>query len=251
MELGADMFEYCTNLVTVSIPSSIEYIPEDAFAGCPLFEDNSFGAELLPESLEDRFESLPIHRVCYFPSLGTPMNYIDLDSLSDSCDYSMDAFGMTPLHILATSGHLSPDLMVAVLDKYPSEILWRKDQHDKTAIDYLLWNKSPRAIPLIRITLERMIGASVGPHGLEEWNRALSLQAESVATCRFMERSIEYKEFYKLQYRFWKLEVTSVVELALWKKRMGPDPIISVEDRDTCHSLCGTDSVIPNVAGFL
>lgn len=251
MEIGVEMFEYCTNLVTVSIPSTIDYIPEDAFSGCPLFEDNtSSEGEDLPESLKDRFESLPIHKMCYYPTSDALISSANLDSISESNEYSVDAFGMTPLHIIATSGHLLPYLVVAVLDKYPPDILWRKDRHEKTAMDYLLWNGSPRVFPLIQIILERMIAASLGPYCLEEWKGALFIQAESVATSDFSARSVEYNEFCRLKDEYWKMEAVSVLELALWNKRMGPDPISS-EDRAACHALCGTDSVIPNVVRYL
>ena len=158
---------------------------------------------------------------------------------------------MTPLHILATSGHFVPDLLTTILDKYPADILWRKDFHDKTAMDYYLWNKSPRVVPLIQITLQRMIAEWLGPHCLQEWKSALSLRADSVVHCNFEERSNKYQEFCTLQDQLWKKEVTSVLELALWNLKMGPDIVLDAADRVTFHSICGTDSVIPNVAQYL
>mmetsp|Transcript_8804 Transcript_8804/g.21074 ORF Transcript_8804/g.21074 Transcript_8804/m.21074 type:complete len:548 (+) Transcript_8804:86-1729(+) len=259
LSLGLGCFTGCTALVTVSLYTRI---PDDLeFDAC--FEDCT--SLRLPVSrplsiLQDRFADLPIHEGCYHASTTTVdevSRRIKATSMFTDEKNAKDCFGMTPFHIVATSPTLSADLLELLLDEYPVDVLGHKDVNDTTMMDYLLKNGSPRAVPLIKMVLERAVLAQMPRFGLGLWRSELSLQVESMDwNGDFEVRRRCLDGLLAALSRCVTFEGSTVLELALWKWKTKSSLNDSGNkrrkvDRECCGTLNGADVVIPNVVEYL
>jgi len=284
MELGSEVFRSCSSLVNVSIPSTttVDGIPEDLFRECPLLE---LPAEMLTaaedddndqDPLQDRYANLPIHEVCYQVSrttvddLKARLKTVASSSSNDAKkDCLVDAFGMTPLHILATSSILRTDLLEVLLDHYSDhllEIVSQKDCHKKTMMDYLLAHGSfNQALPMIQMALQyTVVDTIMSGWGLERWRTDMALHLESMQwTDSEAQRRQSVTQVLAKKLAPWiQVEVTSILELVLWKMQIddstmqddddpSPPPTTTMVDRQSCRMICKADDVISNVVGFL
>mmetsp|Transcript_27228 Transcript_27228/g.58357 ORF Transcript_27228/g.58357 Transcript_27228/m.58357 type:complete len:490 (-) Transcript_27228:298-1767(-) len=100
-------------------------------------------------SLRNRFDGLPLHRICYYHSYDTAevairglMNELEQSS---SRQRGQDCLGMTPLHILACSTNHHLDMYQMLLSRHP-EYLITKDAWGDMPLMYVLWGRAPRGI---------------------------------------------------------------------------------------------------------
>eukprot|EP00980_Cylindrotheca_fusiformis_P029795 scaffold23864_cov103-Cylindrotheca_fusiformis.AAC.1 len=132
--IGYQAFARCKQLKNVRLPriaDSMEEsarfaISEDVFLGCDKLH------EIYPTSLhsvlDDRFNGLPIHELCYFqtstPSkMESSATYLEiLDRMALMSVRQRDAFGMTPLHILALSTVPNLSLCQALCETQPDDL---------------------------------------------------------------------------------------------------------------------------------
>ncbi|KAL3934613.1 MAG: hypothetical protein SGBAC_009703 [Bacillariaceae sp.] len=253
MELQSGVFQYCSALANVSVPSNVDKIPY-LFHFCPLLEQENLD-ESNQDRLQDRYANLPIHELCYHVSRAT------VDSLqarlTTSSNLQMDAFGMTPLHILATSANLRTDLLKVLLEHFPFETVSQKDHHGKTMMDYLLAHDASKAVPMIQMALKFTVNAIIPDSSLEGWRTKMALRImESIRWNGDAEARLQRGTEVLAKLRtLVQVEVTSIVELVLWKMKLGksirpPDPV-PVVDRESCRMVCKADDVISNVVGFL
>ncbi|CAJ1945289.1 unnamed protein product [Cylindrotheca closterium] len=262
LELGEAVFLRCNALVNVSIPSAVNKIDNEAiFHGCPLWDD-----EGTDDPLQDRYANLPIHEACYQASRMTVDDLKTQLAVSSSNEKTclVDAFGLTPFHIIATSSKLRTDLMSVLLDHYPLEIVSQKDRNEKTMMDYLLAHTSSNANPMIQMVqmvLKYTLNFIMSRWGLKQWRTKIALQME--------QRSIEWNhksvvQILKSLTTFFQAEVTSILELALWKIKIISNSTLQDDpssrrqeeekeevDRESCRMICKADVVISNVVGFL
>ncbi|CAJ1955651.1 unnamed protein product [Cylindrotheca closterium] len=286
-------FSQCQSLVTVSIPSSMDGSMAHAFSDCERLQlpppppplqkslehgENGNDHNAVPNKLHDRFHELPVHKVCYHASHST------LEDMRQALDDShggdsttttttttstlretlVDAYGMTPCHIVATSSKLPLDMFELVLDRYHRNIMCVRDCHGKTMMDYLIMHRSNKAIPLIQTALQKAItGCWTNGWGLTEWKLDLLHRVESKmlpADCDIKMRREQLDEILdRLEY-YREMEATSILELALWKMAMnnqqqkfhslssGQKQYFSLlMDRASYRLRCGLDVVLSNV----
>jgi hypothetical protein len=102
-------------------------------------------------SLRNRFDGLPLHRICYYHShdpaevairnlsseLGTQSS-----SISRASRGNIDCVGMTPLHILACSTKHHLDMYQMLISRYPEHLIIEDVWHDIPLL-YLLWGQAP------------------------------------------------------------------------------------------------------------
>ena len=158
-------FARCCSLLIINIPSSVTEIEEHAFEDCNLLRNvaissSSFRQEMFDRftslhsvdcslaMLKARFDELPIHMLCYYhrhQSVGT----ITLGQLSAKVNkyeqtklISQDCLGMTPLHILASSGKHEIELYELLVEKC-SNALIVQDKWGETPLKYALLNEAP------------------------------------------------------------------------------------------------------------
>jgi len=266
---GSPCFSSCQDLVNVCIPTNMDHSADHAFSQCHRlrWKNHSIeGSEFRPELLRKRFVNLPIHEVCYYAST---MTVVDLSlalksSQGDSqeCRCTVDAFGMTPFHIVVTSARLHEGMLALLLDHMPVDSIWTRDRHDQTMMDYLVKHGSKRALPLIKMVLQKAID-----HEMDSWGRIPVGWISDLSRCV---RDIQGEPNVRARPQVWKehvdpvmrrlarylgIETTSIAELAVWK--MAIRQLTSLDEqedpvtRTECRMRCGSEIVLGNVMGYL
>ncbi|KAL3944504.1 MAG: hypothetical protein SGBAC_001425 [Bacillariaceae sp.] len=258
--LEAGCFRLCTNLINVSLFSTMGEIADNSFWECTslLQEGVVDDHEVIEPILRGRFTGLPIHQLCYHSSTSSAVdlgNRIQDTSTDDK--KSKDMYGMTPFHVLATSATLRADLLEVLLDEYPVDTLGEVNVNGHTMLEYLLMNKSTTATPLIKLILQRVLVMRMESFGLGRWKHDISLQVESTDWSGNFESSRAcLNGVLERLASCAKVEMTSLLELALWKRKRRSFFVVDNEkrrkvDRENCHALSGADEVMANVMDYL
>mmetsp|Transcript_31454 Transcript_31454/g.75906 ORF Transcript_31454/g.75906 Transcript_31454/m.75906 type:complete len:247 (+) Transcript_31454:862-1602(+) len=221
----------------------------------------SGGKDILSR-LKGRFRSLPIHKRCYHASTTDASRLARrLEATSAEEKNQKDDYGMTPFHIISTSAKLRSDLLEVLLDGYPLETLAHKDANGKTMMDYLFVNRSSKALPLIKLLIQKVIVEQMSHNGLEKWQPELSSLAASLDWNGEIDvrRPCLDRVLARLGFCV-KMEVPFLLELALWKRNIMPSANGSKSrkrkkrrkvDRENCRMFSGAEVVIPSVIAFL
>mmetsp|Transcript_16971 Transcript_16971/g.41362 ORF Transcript_16971/g.41362 Transcript_16971/m.41362 type:complete len:571 (-) Transcript_16971:517-2229(-) len=248
-DIADEAFADCSALVNLSIPDRVESVADDAFDSCPLLMVST-------DRLRNRFGRLPIHEACYHSSVLTKEKLVATLGSVKTQDVEKDIYGMTPLHIIATSANPKVDIWECLLDEYAVEVLECKDLHGKTMLDYLLQHTSKKVVPLLQMVLEKAIVDPMSKWDLESRceselaNRVQrALGSDNAETRRkHVQEALLYAENCK------GLEVSSILELVSWKRRMKKvkleDPEAEI-DRVACRCQCGAEIVMESVLEFL
>jgi hypothetical protein len=301
IERGA--FAYCTRLISLEVPEGLGTINLDREYDCSSLVnlvipseqrfqqlDNGVvmeGLKLrhvarnfddLVSKLQHRFDDLPVHRLCYYQSYYPLMEA--MENLRQSMDTDpgagnkVDAFGMTPFHILALSQTPNLSLLQELMKVYKVDIVRTRDKFGTTPIDYLCMNHAPGSATVIQSLLHTIIVQRLRWLGLARWKSdMLVAMDEALATERESRRSPIGMLYFKLA-TYERLESVSLLELVLWKfkiesckaayetdhqrdgasssKRPRLDKAHSDGvDRQSCRINSGADVVISNVLPFL
>ncbi|KAL3928153.1 MAG: hypothetical protein SGBAC_012771 [Bacillariaceae sp.] len=252
----ANTFSSCSALVNIFLPSSMS--DKQGFCNsnsCSALEAVVDNQDII-ETLSRRFDNRPMHKACY-DAYQTKGEDILAITLSGSEEDIVDGLGMTPFHILATSARQRDDLLEALLEKYPVEVICRNDRNGKTMIEYLLVNRSPKAIPLIQRVLQKTLVDSMCSWSLNQWKISLlSMVMESGAWQGHA--GIRYGSFKRIHDSlelFRRMEKASILELAIWKMAIGSTCQTSTDsrsmEREDDRIVCGADVIIPQVSGYL
>ncbi|CAJ1952318.1 unnamed protein product [Cylindrotheca closterium] len=260
-KFGKGCFNGCIALATISIPKSYTALYNTAFSGCYILERGDVEKRLAM----DRFADLPVHDVCYNSSLATVDDLARaLDSCSSSSNiledrYLKDAFGLTPFHVVATLPNDRVDMMDCLLDRYPSEFLLIQDENGMTMMDYLLKQTSNQAVPLTQLFLQKglvdRIWTLEGKWRLEVSLRIQAMQRDDDNDHGTMTTRQRIRDILEYVGHCMRIEMTSLVELSLWKARMdiaGNEG--SAKDhghRDSCRYQRGAEVLLDNVVGYL
>jgi hypothetical protein len=194
---------------------------------------------------------------------------MDADSLGGT---KVDAFGMTPFHILALSQTPNLSLLLELLKVYKVDIIHRRDKFGLTLIDYLCLNPTPEATALFQSLLPIIFAKRLRWLGLARWKSdMLTAMSEALATEWSSRRNKISLLYFKLA-TYERLEAMSLLELALWKVKMDgckaanddtgneesnrKRPRLDIShldgvDRQSCRINSGADAVISNVLPFL
>ena len=269
--LGDLCFTGCKSLVTVSVPTIVFHqMADKAFAGGPKLYNRTGNQPIV-----ERFAHLPLHQLCYSQTPTDSHQLLQELFNSSSSVFLNDAYGMTPFHIIATSEHLNPSLLRSLLDDWrlPVSFLNHKDHHGKTMLDYSLQHPSNKVIPLIQLVLDRAIVRIVSQWGqtatresdlsdylgrIERVNpgkEVVWFEPGKSYTASKVTKEERVMDFYaKVGYCI-RVEVTSLLEQALWKMRMRNVQKEEFEDelefRSECRFQSGAEVVVENVFGYL
>jgi hypothetical protein len=136
-------FYKCKSLAFINIPATVTVINELSFACCPVLQvidiphqavvhpDAFEKSHLLSTTLEEhgtgtdcmkgRFDTLPIHQICYKLNDNTSsvdiINYIHSLQDNDPDLLQVDIMGMTPLHILCANPAVNKDMIKQLYSK--------------------------------------------------------------------------------------------------------------------------------------
>ncbi|CAJ1945242.1 unnamed protein product [Cylindrotheca closterium] len=253
-ELEPRVFNKCDRLINISIPSSMESsVWASAFDECGSLERGAGGSEYIVQRLMDRFANHPVHEACYNSSLPTLSTMV-----ASVAEYELvDNFGMTPFHIAVTAPKLRGCILECLLNANTFPVLFESDENGKTMMDYLLMQTSAKSGDLIDMVLHKGVEKEMSGWGLPQWRSEVS-----GAIHEYFDRSEELFPRTTLDSvgqtfaKYVKLESTSLLELALWNKRIqyferGSKNKRPKVDRDAPRLMCGANIVIPHVLEYL
>jgi hypothetical protein len=263
----------CPSLMNLVIPSEQHFGQLDDGDDVDLFKKgfklgtaaSNFGD--LVEKLQHRFDALPVHRLCYYqsyyPLTEAMENLMDADPAACT---KVDAFGMTPFHILALSQTPNLSLFQALLTVYKVNGIHARDKFGSTPIDYLCLNHTHEATTAIQSLLPTILVNRLRWLGLPQWQSdILTLMNEALlGEGSSRRRAVGLLSFKLVSYE--RLESMSLLELALWKgnitdrgrnedrspkrPRLDKSHVAHV-DRQCCRISSGAEVVISNVLPFL
>jgi hypothetical protein len=303
IESGA--FAHCTRLISLELPEGLGTINLDGAYDCSslvnlvipseqrfqqLYDDGDEimqGLKLrhvarnfddLVSKLQHRFDDLPVHRLCYYQSYYPLMEAMENLRQSIYADPAagnkMDAFGMTPFHILALSQTPNLSLFQALLAVYQVDIMCTRDKFGSTPIDYLCMNHAPGSATVIQSLLATILVNRLHWLGLVRWQSDIltTMNGALVVEGHSRRRAVGLLSFKLATYE--RLESMSLLELSLWKvkidsckaaydtdhergeecrskrPRLDRSHLDGV-DRQSCRINSGADVVISNVLPFL
>jgi hypothetical protein len=127
----------------------------------------------LVSKLKHRFDDLPVHGLCYYQSyypLTEAMENLRQPMDADpSAGTKVDAFGMTPFHILALSQTPNHSHFQALLMVYKVDGIHARDQFGSTPSDYLCLNPTPNSALVIQSLPQTIIAQRLQWLGLNRW----------------------------------------------------------------------------------
>jgi hypothetical protein len=272
----------CPSLMNFVIPSKQHFAqPRDDAEFMRGFKLGTAASNFddLVGKLQHRFDTLPVHGLCYYQSyypLTQAMENLQQSMNADpSAGTKVDCFGMTPFHVLALSQTPNLSLFQALMKVYQVDIIRTRDKFGSTPIDYLFLNYTHEATTAIQSLYPTIIVNHFHWLGLVRWqsediltamNEALAVEGSS------RRRAVGLLSFKLATYE--RLESMSLLELALWKGKIDGCKAATVTDRgrdeeriphrprlDKSHSACvdrqscrinsGAEVVILNVLLFL
>ena len=358
--IGQSAFRGCNDLPSLRIPPLVSKLQRNTFDGCKSLhslelpealthiEDFTFEFSLMTmrniaipvkctqSGLGNRYGKLPIHRLCYYQPeslvqyLNQPINSMK-EKRAIATGMVQDAFGMTPLHILACSTRQSVEVYQLLLELYPENLI-TKDKWGALPILYAFWfGASTEILQLLIKSHKEMfpnhdldwggMATTMAKHNVSfvsiqtmldvhkshfqdnhvDWDKIIMglapLNDVKKETGRFLLRSVlterlnslgigkrrdimidkvdswQYHHereglyeqlFFKLTTYEYQNEVTSILELALWKAKIDQSLTIDKsntdcnkkkarigEDRLESRVSSGADIIVPNVVAFL
>jgi hypothetical protein len=271
----------CKSLVNLAIPSEQDFEqPYDVrlfMNGLKLRHVASNFTDLVSK-LQHRFDDLPVHRLCYYQSYHLLTE--TMDNLRQSMDADpaagnkVDAFWMTPFHILALSQTPNISLFQALMKVYKVDIIRTRDRFGSTPIDYLCMNHGPGSATVIQSLLQTIFAERVRWLGLTRWKSDMLVAMDEALATEWESRRSAIGMFYFKLASYERLESVSLLELALWKikierckaayetdhqqdkasspksPRLDKSHLDGV-DQQSCRINSGADIVISNVLSFL
>lgn len=226
----------------------------------------------LVRKLKHRFDSLPVHSLCYYQSYHSLVEVMEqlvlLMQSEPSNGSKVDSFGMTPIHILALSKKPNISLMLLLMKVYRVESsLNTRDKFGSTPLDYLCMNPTPEAIAALEVLLPMYVAEHVRWLGLCTWRSDILDAMNEVLSVEWTSRRKVYGKLCFTLATYERLESISLLELALWKVKLGD--CSGVEEstpkrprlespsfdygsvRQSCRISSGADVVISHVLPFL
>jgi hypothetical protein len=297
--IGDGAFHYCVSLVNIALPTSLSETSNNAFAFCAKLHQHFSADAYMCSALTHRFDNLPIHKLCYNQACHPTDADIEelyklIDESDGGCWGKFDCFGMTPLHVLALSGKPRLNLFSALLGRRLEDLM-AKDQHGNLPIHYICSSNAPLEIFQLALDTQRSafphqqpdwktlvwitetvesykyvvhssIESRVSQLGLKEW-RADMLNTVSGATEQRQHnaRPRHLRLVHSKLIKYERLEMLSLLELALWKTKLdqvkeaieaetrtfSDEQNIDSIDRWSCRINSGDEVIISSVLPFL
>jgi hypothetical protein len=279
--LGGPSIYRCESLVNLVIPSEqqVEQHEDDAeFVDTLKLGTVVNNFDDLVSKLQHRFDALPVHRLCYYqsyyPLTEAMENLRKFVHADPSAGTKVDAFGMTPFHILALSQTPNLSLFQELLEVYKVDIIRARDKFGSTPIDYLCLNHTPDSATVVQLLLQTIIVQRIQWLGLARWKTDVLAALDGALAVDWSSRQREIGLLYFKLETHERLEAISLLELALWivkidgckvasetdhereeesspkRPRLDKSQLDGV-DRQSCQINSGADVVISNVLPFL
>ncbi|CAJ1964377.1 unnamed protein product [Cylindrotheca closterium] len=259
-------FEWAS-LVNVYLPPSQTLLDVRILSNEPIPEDWQLAkvaqtwGDLVP-MLQRRFDGLPLHRVCYFhsyhPVEDTAEKIRNILKLTPSAVNEVDAFGMTPLHILSLAQKPVVELLQELPIVFAEVALSSKDFFGSTPLDYVCKNPLPEGMNASRWMIRKILEGKLPFLGLRRWKQELLVAEErrlTTADTSSMRAGVKSLLGKLAHLEF--LEILSLVEMVLWQIKLNENVMVETgddkprSDRESCRVQCGISIVIGNILPFL
>lgn len=279
--IGRNTFVKCQSLRNIAIPKTVEGLGLGLFYNCDQFlphypVDQEWDCDhSLVDTLWKRFDKLPIHQLCYYHSHHTDatlmkaiQKHIKLDE-EKTAGFAVDTFQMTPFHILALSCRPNLFLFETLLQYYAVDQYKTRDMWDNSPLDYLCMNVCENSIELIKALISMDIATRFETIGLLQWRTDILAQIDKFpCSDDFAVRKRYLSQIYAQLSKYEQLEITSLIELAVWKAKMDEAPRVKEtvtsdnrqkrarlsldsQERQACRINCGVGCIIVNVLPFI
>ena len=160
-----EIFMKANSLRNIALPPECTVVDKDIWSTCKdlevAFSDANGENDEISGALKQRFDDLPIHKICYYQSYNdneTTMQHLKREinpwtskfpDQLNTTGKEQDCLGMTPLHILACSTKPTIQMYRLLIEKYP-ETLIMKDKWGDIPLLYALWcNATSEVIDLL------------------------------------------------------------------------------------------------------
>eukprot|EP00980_Cylindrotheca_fusiformis_P021130 scaffold8114_cov126-Cylindrotheca_fusiformis.AAC.16 len=215
------------------------------------------GYDNFVHTLNHRFDNAPMSKLCYYQSYYSLEDAMTkLSSLMDddplAATTQVDAFGMTPLHVLCLSQTPNLSMLLAVISGgHQDHIIFGKDSFGFTPMDYLCWDKMPTSAEVIRRVLQMRFDELLGLDRPWKSNMLQTLD-EALAVNGWRRRGVA-AIYLKLANYEREETLSFLLELCLWKIKICDEAGTKEEtpDREFCRVNSGAPIVIPRVLSFL
>jgi hypothetical protein len=175
-----------------------------------------------------------VHRLCYYQSyypLMEAMENLRQSMYADpAAGNKVDAFGITPFHILALSQTPNLSLFQALMKVCKVDTIRTKDKFGSNPIDYLCMNHIPASAAVLQSLLPTIFAERVGRLGLVRWKSDMVDAMDEALAVEWPSRRREIRLLYFKLATYERLESVSLLELALWKVKI-----------DSCKAAYDTD----------
>lgn len=255
--LGEGVFHYCVSLVNVRLPSSLSETGSGLFKFCAKLHEKFPEDSDIVLALQRRFLSLPLHELCYAQAhesseetLLKLKNLLKESSNNDDLGDGLDYFGMTPLHVLSLSQRCDTSVFREVMMKRLFDLM-AKDQQGKLPLHYICLSDAPietfrlaldaqctafpdykpdwktlvwitETVETYRYVVHSSVEARVKQLGLCAWREDIREIIDSaVEERRFHARPTHLRRVHSKLAKYEKREMLSVLQLALWKAKIG------------------------------
>eukprot|EP00980_Cylindrotheca_fusiformis_P024656 scaffold12194_cov129-Cylindrotheca_fusiformis.AAC.20 len=280
VQIGGECFLECVELRNIVLPTEMSEVGPGAFNHCKALRKEGEHDEEIVAHLKTRYSELPLHNICYYHTYDSSTSDIvgSVDAIIDegSTDTAVsDKFEMSPLHVLALSARPSLALCSRIFCKQ-KDLLQRTDCWGMTPFLYAANNVSPTTLQVVKHISQAHYSKQVESLGLERWKTDVYQTLNQIhPDDQFTERGSKIRMFLKKIAVYYKKEVLSIVELAVWKAYMVEESRgveldehspsrkeaksnfftgISTDmavDRVECRTLCKANIVIDCILPFL
>ena len=206
----------CKQLVNIQLPK-FSTAHEDPFGECDMLQER-YGEESIFEGLLDRYDSLPVHRMCYDHSEVTTQElrqYI-VGQEDESVNWVVEKFGISPLHVFFSTSEPSGELLDVLLESLPKQVLHYKDVNNKNPLDYLMANWTDVNASLFQITVKKWVIGRLARWGATSWMETIERKVKEILTEDDKERKAALSDGLVADFEHYtNVEDTSILELAL------------------------------------
>lgn len=234
-EIGWHAFAGCSSLANIAIPATVPFVHEDAFRDCHVIKRSYSSGTALNKGLRNRFQSLPVHKLCYnqayLPTASTIQRLRHV-VWQEEASSMIDECGMSPLHLLAMSAKANFPLVQALLKLYPIEMLSKKDVMGYSPLYYLSLNSSQEATQLIKAVLHELLSYQIRGLGLERWRLDVATAIDLISNHGISERTKQICNVYVKVATYERMEVISLLEQVIWKLKICEEQSFGVSQTD-------------------
>jgi hypothetical protein len=277
--INDETFFQCLELRNVAIPSTVNKVGLNAFECCFRLQEKFPDDDDLVAALKTRFDDLPIHKICYYQAHESTETTLEelveanrkeeefAEEANAVVRKRQDAFGMTPLHILALSKKQDLEVYQALVEHHPGDLMLEDgwgylpvyyaclSEASVEIVQYLLathkstfadtkiyWQNIVDSFSImfvsatvLRYVIHWSIEDRLATVDYEKWRVDILSEIELIpdgGRRTWKEKEINIANVYGKLAKYELKEVTSLLEMAAWKSKLSQSESVVREDKE-------------------